>query len=571
MTERPPVHLKIFPTGQTLAAAEGSLLMGVLRKAGIEITTPCNGQGLCGKCKVRITHAAPPVGAAAHNHLGKEEIAAGTRLACEVKIVDGMEVHLPEDHALDTRILEGERIRQSRVAPAAVVQKIDGQFRLCYQDRPPVALPEWQEDFSPKGLAVDLGTTTLVMTLMDLPSGRELATASAVNPQVRLGHDVMTRIRHGSNPEGLEELAGVIARGLNDLIGKVCRAARSRPREILDVVLGGNTTMLQLAAAIDPAPLGKLPFTVGVKSGHAYPAEQFGLGVNSRARFYVPPVAHAFVGSDISAGLLCIDFFQQDAPLLFMDLGTNGEMALTANGRRMVTSTAAGPAFEGMGITHGMRAAAGAIETVWTNGRYLTLRTIDGAPAKGICGSGIMDMMACLIRLGAVDMGGRLQNLKTDGLPRGPLSERHTVVDGVEALRLSDAVCFTQKDIRQFQLAKSAIQTGAEMLLTAAGMEAGELEKIVVAGAFGYHLRQESLRAIGILPRGFEGKIEFAGNTSRTGCALLLTDVNSRLWLEEQMRQVVHLAIAEDPGFQDQFIKNLSLGGGRQDEDSRRV
>jgi uncharacterized 2Fe-2S/4Fe-4S cluster protein (DUF4445 family) len=558
MAQDPTVRITVFPIGRTILAEAGSSLLNALRQAGIEVASPCNGHGFCGKCKVRITDAPPPV-ETPHAHLRPDEIAFELRLACEVEVQEGMAVFLPEDHTMDTRILEGERIHQSRVAPAVVVKQVDGGFQLYYQDRPMVPLPAWRETFSPKGIAVDLGTTTLVVTLMDLLSGSELATASALNPQTRFGHDVMTRILHASTPKGLQELADLIVDGLNELIGKVCRDAKRDPQEILDAVIGGNTTMLQLAAAVDPSPLGRTPFAVGLGSGCTFPLQQFRLRLNAQARVYIPPVVHAFVGSDISAGLLAIDFFSRRSPLLFMDLGTNGEMALIANGLKIVTSTAAGPAFEGMGITHGMRAAAGAIEMVWANGDYLSLRTIGDAPAKGICGSGIMDVMAGLIQSGIVDSSGRLRTPGVDTLPKGPLTDRLATIGNMAAIRLTDDVWFTQKDVRQFQLAKSAVQTGAEMLLAAAGIEASNLERIVIAGAFGYHLREETLRAIGILPHGFQGEIVFAGNTCRTGAALLLTDAANRHLLEEQMGRVTHLSIAGKVDFQSKFVKNMAL------------
>lgn len=286
---------------------------------------------------------------------------------------------------------------------------------------------------------------------------------------------------------------------------------------------------------------------------------QFRLNLNPQARVYIPPVAHAFVGSDISAGLLSINFFKQEAPLLFIDMGTNGEMALMANGHVVVTSTAAGPTFEGMGITHGMRASPGAIEMIWTDGKYLSIRTIDDVPAKGICGSGIMDIMACLIRLDAVEPGGRLKNPHKENIKLRPLSDRYEIVDGIAAIKLADNVYFSQKDIRQFQLAKSAIQTGADMLLSTAGVNLEQLDKIVIAGAFGYHLRIESIQQVGIISRDFKGEIDFAGNTCRTGCALMLMDATSRDFLQDQMKQVTHLAIAETPDFQSRFIRNISL------------
>ncbi len=225
-----------------------------------------------------------------------------------------------------------------------------------------------------------------------------------------------------------------------------------------------------------------------------------------------------------------------------------------------MTSTAAGPAFGGMGISHGMRAAPGAIETVWANGHYLTIRTIDDKPARGICGSGLMDLMACLIRQEAIDPCGRLKNPAVNTAAKGPLSDRYGSVDGTAAIFLTEKVAFTQKDIRQFQLAKGAVQTGIEMLLSARGLSTDRLEKIVIAGGFGYQLREENLRTIGLVPKAFPVDVEFAGNTCRTGCALMLTDVAKRNFLQDRMKRVNHISIAEAPDFQTRFIHNLSLG-----------
>jgi uncharacterized 2Fe-2S/4Fe-4S cluster protein (DUF4445 family) len=552
------ICLSVLPLEKKLDVQKGMLLLDALRQAGIEISSPCNGQGLCGKCKVRIEDAAR--GSDNHQeHLTKEDPASGIRLACKMVAEQNMQVTLLEDYSLDARILEGGLIRNSRICPAAKISNDKGRPQLSYHKEPVAPIADWQEGFSPKGMAVDLGTTTLVVTLIDLQSGNEMATASAVNPQTRFGHDVMTRIHMASTDEGLSKLAMLISRSLNELVAKTCRISGVRPHEIVDVVIGGNTTMLQIAASIDPSPLGVLPFTMGIEGGRTYKAELFRLNVNPRARVYIPPVAHAFVGSDISAGLLSIDFFKQTAPLLFIDIGTNGEMALIADGHCVVTSTAAGPAFEGMGISHGLRASAGAIEMVWTNGDYITIRTIGNVPAKGICGSGIVDLMACLIRTDAVDPSGRLKNPRMERIEPGPLADRFELLNRVPALKLADNVYFTQKDIRQFQLAKSAIRTGVDLMLRAAGVQPDQLGKIVIAGAFGHHLREESLRCIGIVPRGFKGPIDFAGNTCRTGCALMLVDATKRDFIQDKMKRVSHLSIAERPDFQSLFVHNFSL------------
>ena len=426
-------RLTILPRGAKITVKPGTLLLDALRQAGYEISSPCNGQQLCGKCKVRIMSPALPL-EAPHDHLTGDEIKSGIRLACQVVLQADMQVTLPAGYSLDARILEGELIKRCRLAPAAAINPLNGRFQMAYKNRPPVSADTWQPAFSPKGIAVDLGTTTLVVTLLDLQTGNELATAASINPQVRFGHDVITRIARASSPEGLAELSDLIASGLNKLVEKTCLATGTHPHEIIDAVIGGNVTMLQIAASIDPAPLGRVPFTVAIESGTTYPVNQYRLNLNPKARVYIPPVAHAFVGADISAGMLSVDFFIQKAPTLFIDLGTNGEMALIANGRALVTSTAAGPAFEGIGLTHGMRAAPGAIEMVRANGKFLDIRTIDDAPARGICGSGLVDLMACLIRLGAVDSDGRLQMPPAEGARPGLLADRYKRVDGIPAI-----------------------------------------------------------------------------------------------------------------------------------------
>lgn len=568
--------ITILPLGKKIEVPSGTVLLDAIRQADIEIASPCNGRQMCGKCKVRIREPLPSSNRSTTSQSQKDfsdnteadesdklltpqEWASGIRLACRVVIREDMWITLPEDYALGTRILEGDRIKNTRVAPAVAISDTNGRYALCYRHREPVPMEIWQSAFSPKGIAIDLGTTTLVVTLMDLRTGAELATASALNPQIRFGHDVVTRIHKASTNAGLMELFKLISNGLNTLVEETCLASATHRHEIVDAVIGGNTTMLQIAAGMDPSPLGQLPFTVGMQSGCTYPASRFGLNLNPQARIYVPPVAHAFVGSDISAGLLSIGFFKSKQPALFIDMGTNGEMAVTANGRIMVTSTAIGPAFEGMGITHGMRAASGAIETVWTNGKYINIRTIDNAPAKGICGSGIMDMMACLISLDAVESGGRLKKPRQDTIKPGLLGDRYRIRNRTAAIQLTEHIYFTQKDIRQFQLAKSAIQTGIQMLLAMAAVDLDRLEKIVIAGGFGYHLRASSLQQTGLIPRHFKGRTDFAGNTSRTGCARMLVDATARDYIQQRMKTVSHVSIAENPDFQSTFVRHLAL------------
>ncbi|MFP4587345.1 MAG: ASKHA domain-containing protein, partial [Desulfohalobiaceae bacterium] len=445
-------EIKIQPIDISIQADPEESLRDALQRNGIELESPCNGKGVCGSCRVWVLE--PWVEETPHENISKEESAAGCRLSCRISTNLDMTIRLPMDFVQDGKrlresqnILEGDLTPTARLVSAVKLINREDCLLLRYDNLPEYSvLHGWQKSFQPKGLAIDLGTTTLVVTLVSLKSGRELATASRLNPQIKFGHDVMTRIQHGSSREGLQELASSIQEGLNELIEEVCEDSDSQPEEILDVVLGGNTTMLQLLAGIDPAPLGQIPFQVDLQTGNSYPVASMGLHTNPAARVYVPPVLHAFIGSDISAGLLVHgDFFQNDKNVLFVDVGTNGEIALNAKGRRLACSTAAGPAFEGMGISSGMRASIGAVESVnFDQQQGLKISTVGDAPAKGICGSGLVDLLAVMLRLGVLDSTGRFKSPPPQDLPDSVRS-RLQVQAGEPCFMLGDNAAFTQR------------------------------------------------------------------------------------------------------------------------------
>ncbi len=552
--------IRIRPLNKVIELAPGVPLLEALRQAGIELTSPCGGQGICGKCKILFKQATDAVNSPQGN-LSDEEYEAGLRLACQTVLNSDeiIDITLLTTDATDTRILEGERLRLTDLNPAARVVVVASGCWLDYRGWPEKRLLSgWPPPQTPKGLAIDIGTTTLVVTLMDLQAGMERATASALNPQIRFGQDVMSRIAKASTPEGLALESRVIHSALGELIEKVCGRAGSGPREILDVVVGGNTTMLQILSGVDPSPLGVLPFTVDLAGGRTYGADAFGFSsLHPAARVYVPPIAHAYIGSDISAGLLAAAFFDHRDPCLFIDIGTNNEMAFNTGERILVTSTAAGPAFEGMNISCGSRAVPGAIEAVDADGQGLSVKTIDDASPRGICGSGILDTVACMLRLNVIDHTGRMTGVSAAMDPSGRWADRMKTQLGVPAFELADGVFFTQKDVRQFQLAKSAIQTGMQAMLAATGIGADQLKKVIIAGAFGYHLRKESLSATGILPEAFHGELVFAGNTCRLGSAMMLLNAALRDRLEAQMARVCYLGLAQNGDFQERFVKNM--------------
>jgi uncharacterized 2Fe-2S/4Fe-4S cluster protein (DUF4445 family) len=552
--------LTILPFKKEVEIRSEETVMQVLRRGGYEIEGPCNGQGICGKCRIRVENPAD-VPQTPHRRISKTEAREkGIRLACRLVPPDDITVHLPDDFSVDARILEGEHLDGIELKPAAVVVSKKDAYWLQYagQDSE-VILQKWDAQFSAKGLAIDIGTTTLVVTLFCLVTGKELSTASSINPQTKFGHDILSRIQKGSTEEGLAEVAGVVRKELNRLVQAACKKSNAVVDEILDVVIGGNTTMLTLVAAINPEPLGRLPFTVDIKAGASYAAKDFGLDVNPAGRVYVPPIVHAFVGSDITAGVLACGCLEKKKPSLFVDIGTNGEMGINNDGRFIVASTAAGPAFEGMGVSCGIRAVPGAVEAAYFDGETIEIKTIDAQPARGICGSGIIDIMASLLKGGVVNPSGRIKTPdQKEGL-QASVAEGLVLIDDQPVFNIADDVFFTQADIRQLQLAKGAIRTGIDMLMSEANVTAEDLADITLAGAFGYHLRPDSLATIGLIPDKLARKVRFAGNTSKTGCAMMLINASLREYLEKQVQSVEHLPLAEKISFQELFIENLNF------------
>ena len=552
-------RVTILPYMTSVDLQGDETLLQALRRCGYDIEGPCNGQGICGKCRVRVEHP-EMIPETPHRRLSESDSREkGIRLACQLIPQTDITLHLPDDFSVDARILEGEHLGGVDLEPAAVVSA-KRPFKMQYagEDKR-AALARWRPEYSAKGLAIDIGTTTLVMTLFCLQTGRQLSTASSLNPQTRFGHDVVSRIQMGSTPQGLIELAGVIRKELNKLISETCKNSNAAPDEILDAVIGGNTTMLELAAAINPEPLGHLPFRVDIKGGDPHAASRFGLDINPAGKIYIPPIVHAFVGSDITAGVLACDCLEKQKPTLFVDIGTNGEMGLNSGDRFLVASTAAGPAFEGMGVSCGIRAVPGAVESAHYNGETIDFKTIDGLPARGICGSGIIDTVAALLRAGLIDSSGKMKRPAQADEVEPLVAEHLQLIDENPVFQIAADVYFTQADIRQIQLAKGAIRTGIDMLLAEAGVAPKNLDEVILAGAFGYHLRPESLATLGLIPEQLSRKVRFAGNTSKTGCAMLLLNTSLRAYLEKKVQHMEHLPLAGKTSFQELFVENLNF------------
>ncbi len=557
-------QITVKNSSRTIDGTEGESVRNTLIRHGIEIDTPCNGLGKCGQCGVWVDNP-ENFSETPHDDISKKKSEQGLRLACLLSPDKDISILIPE-HILSTgksgdRILTGSALKFSEINSAVKVYETEDNWWLQYDQEPgPQKLKQWAATFTPKGVAIDLGTTTVVLTLLSLKTGEGLATVSRLNPQIRYGHDIMTRIHHGSTEGGLTELREAIRNGLDQLLEQACKDTESNTLEILDITIGGNTTMLQLMAGINPYPLGRVPFKVDIEGGKSYRVDDFGFQVNPAARVYIPPVLHAFIGTDIAAGLVMNkSFFDGSRVVHYIDVGTNGEQAFNLHGRRLFCSTAAGPAFEGMGISCGMRAAIGAIETVRTDGYNLELITIGGTPIKGVCGSGLLDLIAALLRLRVINYTGKLQPPEKLGDIAPSVVSRLETIDDQPAFRLNKDIYLTQRDIRQLQLAKGAVRSAIEIILDETESNSAALDEFIIAGGFGASLDPDSLEIIGLIPPGIKDKIKFTGNASRSGCALLLTNVNERRFIEGGMGDVEHLSIEGAPNFMNRFVASMEF------------
>ena len=472
---------------------EGEMpLEALLQQAGVTLAHPCGGRGSCGKCAVTVSGAVSPPNQA--------EQRAGVRLSCQVRLLGDAEVVLPDSHR-------------------------DEQIETETGDRPEVLLPMPGQ----YGAAVDIGTTTMAVKLFELETGRCIGTAAELNPQTAVAADVMGRIgaaMQGSLPLLQQQVTGGI--------GQLLRQARTQagieegPEAL---VITGNTTMLYLLTGRDPECLSHAPFLADT----LFDAE---LTEDGRL-VYLPPCMNAFVGADITCAVLASGMCQKQETALLCDIGTNGEMALWKNGTLYVTSTAAGPAFEGAGISCGCGSVAGAIDKVWLEDGALRVHTLSDAEAVGICGSGLIDAIAAGLQSEQIDETGLLEE---DELP------------------LSGSVSLLPRDIRAVQLAKAAIAAGMEVLLETAGVPMEQVDTLYIAGGFGSHLNVQSAAAIGLLPNELTDRTRILGNAALSGAVQALLNRQLRQELSRIASLSTHVNLGGNPLFNEKYVEQMLFG-----------
>ena len=594
------------PYGRSVYVLGGTKIIEAAGRAGLTINTPCGGAGTCQKCSVKVISGMAKPTEADINAFDEKSLQQGWRLACQNSIESEMVIELPQ-----TSRLAGEH--QILTASNASNAKVKLSIRKIYIELNPPELEDNAADllrlqravgpckinldqlkklpgllrdndfkgtavladhkfinFEPDdttekcfGVAFDIGTTTMVASLEHLCTGQELAVVSQMNPQISFGDDVLSRIRHcDAAAENLDQLHNAVVTEIISMINTLCVDADVATEHIYEIAFSGNTTMEHLLCGINPTPLGTVPFAPAFSGGLIFKASELDIKINNHCLAYVFGVIGGFVGGDTVAGILASEISDEPGPILFVDIGTNGEIVLAKEGKMLAASTAAGPAFEGARISCGMRATTGAIEKIiFTDDIHCS--TIGNVEPVGLCGSAIIDLASEMLRTGLICSTGRL--LSPDELPETtPEKIKQRVSENSEgqleflvaesANRRGAKVVFTQRDIRELQLSTGAIRAGINIMLKKAGIKVSDLKRVLIAGGFGSFIRRANAQRIGLLPNQIDHqKISYIGNASLAGAKWALLSSDARKKAEQIAATAKHIELSLDSGFQDEF------------------
>ncbi|MGQ9622349.1 MAG: ASKHA domain-containing protein [Candidatus Caldatribacteriaceae bacterium] len=586
--------VSVAPFGRTLQAEKGESLLFVLTREGILLESYCGGRGSCGKCVVRVLEGevSPPT-AEESKHL-RGRIVEGFRLACQVVLLGDVVCDVSfslsggpavvfaaqsepekvslEDSPVKRRVLEVKKPRlhsltslkeevekeihcsfweREALSGLALLGEEDSALLEVFQDEESVFCVHTPPGEAFLGVAFDLGTTTVACELVDLSSGKTLLREGTLNRQTRFGADVISRLRAiQDDPQNLERLQKDAVETMNDLIKALCRRTGHDPLQILSLVVAGNTIMEHLFLGLSPLSIGVSPYVPVTREAFSLRAKDLGLCVSPSAPVYVFPVVAGYVGGDIVAGAGAFDVHKRGKVTLYVDIGTNGEIVLCKGEEMFACGTAAGPAFEGAGVRFGMLAKEGAINAVYFEDRSLRYTTIGGVPPRGICGTGLLDVLAGLVALGLLTPAGRLQK-------RTEWSSFFGREDDEEAFIVSwdPFIPVTQRDIEKLQLALAAMKAGRDILLYEAGLREEAVEEVILAGAFGSYIRPESARALGLIPP--SGVTYSVGNASLLGARKALLSLKFRQKVEYLARRVHYIELSARRDFEDRFVEAL--------------
>ncbi len=576
-------------------------LLQLLLENDIFVDNPCNGNGSCGKCKVRVLEGnLPPLSPTERKLLKEDEINAGIRLSCLVVPEEDIKVeilqkerkhkilttgYVPEfefNPTISKKIfeikmptLETQSPFENSLCEALGSKKVNWKLLRDYEssygtvtgvfnDSELIAIEAGNTTEFLYGVAIDIGTTTVVAALIDMNNGEELATASRINPQKKFGLDVLTRITYElEHPEGAkEELQKTIVEAINEMVEELCSEGKVKKENIYEISIAANCTMMHFLLGVDATSIGKSPYAPVFTKAKNISASDLGIKAAKCARVYCLPSVSSYIGADIVAGAYVCELHKAEENILFIDIGTNGEIVLSKGGKLLSCSCAAGPALEGMNISSGMRAADGAVEDVEITEKGVYLKVIGEEDSIGICGSGILAAVKELLRTGIVKNNGAF--IKKEQLEESDYRYEMIQLNGNKREFLlkstPEQLLITQGDVRQVQLAKGALLSGFYALLKQAKIDMGELDKVMIAGQFGAHLLADSLVGTGILPKEVKDKLVYIGNSSKTGAYMALMSVKVKKEIEDLAGEMEYMELGASEGYEKLFSQCLIFG-----------
>jgi uncharacterized 2Fe-2S/4Fe-4S cluster protein (DUF4445 family) len=608
-----PARVDLFfqPSGTRVRVPPGVTVFDAASWNGIAIDSTCGGHGTCKKCKIRVTDGSVPLSPLDARAFSPEELRDGWRLACRLLATTDLKVEVPplvtrpkaatvgvgrqvilrpaaqkryleltepslSDQRTDTeRVLAGLDDLEVRV-DLPVLRTLGQVLRAADFKVTAVIVDDVLIDVQPGdttgnlyGIAFDLGTTTVVATLLDLSTGTPMAVASMLSKQQPFGADVITRISAVMmDPAALATLARLAHETLAELTIEVCAEAGIAPGEVIEVAIAGNATMTHIALGIDPEPLGVAPFIMSTRLLPETLAADFELPVHSRAPAFCFPAFGAYVGGDITSGLLASGMDRDSRTRLFIDIGTNCEIVLGNREWLLATAAPAGPAFEGAAIRCGMRAADGAIEVVSMTLEDVQLQVIGDVAPAGLCGSGLVDAVASMVAVGLLDRSGRFVPEEQAAALAPGLAPRLTMIGQERVFVLhwqgepgdvASSIYLSQRDVRELQFAKAAIATGWNILLEEAGLAPGDVQQVLLAGSFGSYLSSANAIKIGLVPRLPTLRVVSAGNVAGEGAKMALLSVRERAGALALLGEVRYVELSDRSDFNDAFVDQLSF------------
>ena len=607
------VTVKKNGCSKVYTAVKNKQLLEMLRENGIYIDSPCNGNGTCGKCRVKFSSGNHnPAEAEEIKLLGRQATESGYRLACRYKIQSDIEISIDssefpariatesiqrnikfdplvtkvysilEKPSLDDSFSDYERTMPGKYYDTPfqikdlqllrslphVIRKKNFETTLVTDSSDIIAVEAGNTSTTLYGVAVDIGTTTIAAYLMDLTTGIKVCVTSLLNPQKAFGADVISRISYTmENEHGLEQLNSLLIQSLNVCVTMLCKQANIFTSDIYTMTFAGNTTMLHMLLKVNPANIAIAPFIPVFTSAMRVQARELGLDINPQGTVYLLPGVSAYVGADTVGAVLAAGMHQQAPASLLIDIGTNGEIVLGGKNGMYACSAAAGPAFEGANIKNGMGSVNGAINSVSLK-QGVTYTTIGNTKPLGLCGTGVVDLLAELLEIGIVDETGRIDTAwKPDSPELEPLWDRIVTVDGVNAFVLckdhetlsGNQIILTQRDIREIQNAKAAIAAGIRVLVKKAGIGFEDITKVYLAGGFGSYININSALKIGLIPGELEGRIIAIGNAAAQGAIDVLTSKSLLPVAQEISKSINYIELSGSKDFNDFYVDCMTF------------